>query len=361
MPLLLSNLLTRVSSLTGPLTTKEESDHVLKANSFHKKTSFIESQIQTIRCPKVVTAVACCPKKPRTRRINAGRPDCGEDAYFTLHTPSNQLGARILAMGIGDGVGGYNQRGVDPSEMSWALMNGLKKLMKQDPTISCYEALEKCYFNIVKQRSVGAGASTACVVALYNGGIDPGDPLSNWQQRTFLKLTAANIGDSVFIVIRENRIFYKSKEQVHSFNCPYQLAVPFGPNSGQDLPKNADVTSFRVYSGDVIILCSDGLTDNVFESDIVKVVSRIMTGSPCYETNQLESPKSAQENFPAVAAADPMSSIPAKIATELLKLAFANSRSKDSFTPFAKHARENNYQYTGGKSDDISLQVAVVI
>ncbi len=98
MPLLLSNLLTRVSSLTDPLTIKEESDQVLKANSFSKRASFIESQIQTIRCPKVVTAVACCPKKPRTRRINAGRPDCGEDAYFTLHTPSDQLGARILAM-----------------------------------------------------------------------------------------------------------------------------------------------------------------------------------------------------------------------------------------------------------------------
>ena len=66
------------------------------------------------------------------------------------------------------------------------------------------------------------GSSTACVLALE------GDTLH-----------AANLGDSGFMVVRRNKVHYKSRSQQHQFNFPYQLGrggrMPF------DSPSMAEV------------------------------------------------------------------------------------------------------------------------
>lgn len=50
------------------------------------------------------------------------------------------------------------------------------------------------------------GSSTACILALE------GDTLH-----------AANLGDSGFMVVRRNKVMYKSRSQQHQFNYPFQL------------------------------------------------------------------------------------------------------------------------------------------
>ena len=37
-------------------------------------------------------------------------------------------------------------------------------------------------------------------------------------------LHAANLGDSGFLVVRDNKVLMHSPQQQHSFNFPYQLA-----------------------------------------------------------------------------------------------------------------------------------------
>ena len=70
------------------------------------------------------------------------------------------------------------------------------------------------------------GSSTACVLALE------GDTLH-----------AANLGDSGFMVVRRNKVHYKSRSQQHQLNFPFQLGrggrMPF------DSPSMAEVRRLR--------------------------------------------------------------------------------------------------------------------
>lgn len=54
------------------------------------------------------------------------------------------------------------------------------------------------------------GSSTACIVALHK------------KER---RLYTANLGDSGFLVIRDEQVVHRSQEQQHYFNTPFQLAV----------------------------------------------------------------------------------------------------------------------------------------
>lgn len=95
------------------------------------------------------------------------------------------------------------------------------------------------------------GSSTACVLIL------------NRENST---VYTANIGDSGFIVVREGTIVHRSEEQQHYFNTPFQLSLPppgHGDNVLSDSPESADSLSFPVLDGDVILVATDGVFDNV--------------------------------------------------------------------------------------------------
>lgn len=60
--------------------------------------------------------------------------------------------------------------------------------------------------------------------------------------------------------------------QQHSFNCPYQLASPTKwPEA--DTADDADVYEVEMLPGDVIVLGSDGLLDNMWNFELEAVVS----------------------------------------------------------------------------------------
>jgi protein phosphatase PTC7 len=281
---------------------------------------------------KVITATACCPKKPNKAKETKERKDCGEDAVFVARNFPDCVDfdeMRVCAIGIADGVGSYALRGVDPSVMAWAMMDGIKAVIEQDHKTTCIEALTQAYDNIVKTKSVDVGASTACVISFSTGV----DVLGN----KVLKLTGANIGDSSFMVIRDGVMLYRTKEQTHGFNCPYQLAVPRNDaTSVHDDPCSAETLSapLDLIKGDVVIVATDGLTDNVFDSTVVQIVSKPRQGSD--------------------------QDIAAKIASDLLKIAYVSSRSRDAVTPFSKYAEEYNLKHVGGKVDDVTFVVALI-
>lgn len=58
----------------------------------------------------------------------------------------------------------------------------------------------------------------------------------------------------------------------HEFGCPYQLGHHRYANS----PCDADLAALPVAPGDVIIMGSDGLLDNMSEMEVVAEVSRQM-------------------------------------------------------------------------------------
>ena len=107
------------------------------------------------------------------------------------------------------------------------------------------------------------GSSTACLMMLSH---------------TDLKLYTTNIGDSGFLVVRRGEVVHRSQEQQHYFNTPFQLSLP--PTELQsevlaDRPESADQYEFSVEDGDVILLATDGLFDNVPDRLLVAEMSDV--------------------------------------------------------------------------------------
>eukprot|EP01117_Protostelium_nocturnum_P014624 TRINITY_DN5585_c0_g1_i1.p1 TRINITY_DN5585_c0_g1~~TRINITY_DN5585_c0_g1_i1.p1 ORF type:complete len:413 (-),score=123.06 TRINITY_DN5585_c0_g1_i1:133-1203(-) len=144
----------------------------------------------------------------------------GEDAFFV--SP--------YAVGVADGVGGWNEIGIDPSLYSRKMMEGADKSVKEwkeekelDPVVILREA-----FDYVTSHNV-IGSTTVCILSVENG---------------FLK--AANLGDSGFLLVRGEQIIYRTKEQQFSFNFPYQI----GTNSDCLPESHADRINLEVKDGD---------------------------------------------------------------------------------------------------------------
>ncbi|XP_061359310.1 probable protein phosphatase 2C 55 [Gastrolobium bilobum] len=156
------------------------------------------------------------PKKPM-----------GEDAFFVCEEQQT--------MGVADGVGGWAKKGIDAGEYA-------RELMK--------EAM-----NVVQHESKGfvdsRGSSTASIVTLKKG-----------------VLHGVNVGDSGLMLFRNNRLLFQSPIQQHSFNTPFQL----GNSEISDRPDSATEYQILVEAGDILVLGSDGLFDNLYVDDIEEVL-----------------------------------------------------------------------------------------
>lgn len=174
----------------------------------------------------------------KPKRTNPLRP-LGEDAHFISTIPQ--------AIGIADSVGGWSTKGVDAGLYARELMakSHLAILSQGEPPTNPKRILTKAFLN-----TKAKGSSTACILTLDHDC-----------------LHAVNIGDSGFMLIR-GEVVYRSPVQQHYFDCPFQL----GSNS-MDSPSSGDEMAVSVKPGDVIVAGTDGLFDNVFESEIEKLVN----------------------------------------------------------------------------------------
>ncbi|KAF9202483.1 hypothetical protein BGZ49_007356 [Haplosporangium sp. Z 27] len=180
----------------------------------------------------------------------------GEDSYFRRHD----------ALGVADGVGGWsNTTGANPALYSRKLMHyAFLELEKYD---NIEEDAFYDYFNVdpvqilaksYEQSAIDAkkegliGSSTACIAILRDD-----------------ELRIANLGDCGVSVIRRNEFIFRTEEQQHSFNYPYQLGT-----GSTDTPQDALVFTVKVESGDIVVMGSDGIFDNLFDEDILEEVVR---------------------------------------------------------------------------------------
>ncbi|KAL5219023.1 hypothetical protein ABZP36_019707 [Zizania latifolia] len=224
----------------------------------------------------------------------------GEDGHFICVDEQ--------AIGMANGVGGWADHGVDAGLYAKELMRNSMNAVKGEPEgiIDPSRVLEKAYLS-TKAR----GSSTACIIALKEQGIH-----------------AVNLGDSGFMVVRDGHTVLRSPVQQHDFNCTYQLES----GGRSDLPSSAQVFHFPVAHGDVIIVGTDGLFDNLYGNEIsTVVVEAIRIGLGPQATAQ-------------------------KIAT----LAQQKAMDRNRQSPFAAAAQEAGYRYIGGKLDDITVVVSYV-
>ncbi|KAG0328639.1 hypothetical protein BGZ99_004909 [Dissophora globulifera] len=314
----------------------------LLAASWHPKSRQRQQQQQQQQQDDLEDAKANAERtlrwKQKLRAAHPGRVDAGEDAFFHVSTPSR------VALGVADGVGGWSEMGVDPALFSWALMNNAENIARLTDTMplatddDCLDAgapanlnttadatssvlataaehvksdgaktdalaaggerrildaqsiLDGAYTELVQSGTVEAGSSTACILSLC---------------KLTGTLRASNLGDSAFMLIRDNQCIYESPSQQHFWNCPYQLTVlpprlrqpqqqqPTGVKAAataaatatrgavkkpakyvQDLPKDAVQTTHQLQDGDVIVLATDGFWDNVFAKEAIELVDQ---------------------------------------------------------------------------------------
>mmetsp|Transcript_48799 Transcript_48799/g.76171 ORF Transcript_48799/g.76171 Transcript_48799/m.76171 type:complete len:312 (-) Transcript_48799:31-966(-) len=270
------------------------------------------------------------------------------DAIKNLAMPTEVAGLATDAPEVPEGVGASTWAvGVyevpDPrhkmedawfaDEYDYGIFDGVTGAKKAETgDIYSFQLAGNTYANMQKQRKNGidvdprnaldaadvtlndvntVGASTAIVVTVDQTS-EPG----------FTILKGANIGDSGISVFRRSpegalECVYKTIPQMHYFNCPFQL--------GGASPDSADqATRIRcpLLPGDVAMIASDGVYDNVFESQIIDLLEQTWGQDPNYQAQAI--------------------------------VAYARQQQEDpnAVIPYGIEAQENGESWTGGKLDD---------
>jgi len=225
---------------------------------------------------------------------------CGEDAF---HVTS---GRGALTLGVADGVGGWQDQGVDAGLMSHRLMQlvGEESASLTNVNTLPLDVLNRAYERVKADRSVQAGSTTACIISFClegNGGgggsFMPPSPQSEGgapPPRSISlplpapSLAAVNVGDSGFMIFRpttadpssmaSGKIIFMSEPLQHHGGAPFQLAVI--PSHMRHLdavenePKDGQQIHVPLSAGDIIILGTDGLLDNLAPSHIESIVNQ---------------------------------------------------------------------------------------
>ena len=255
----------------------------------------------------------------------------GEDSHFTF--ARRRKNVDLLTMGVADGVSGWAEDGVDPALYARELSkHGRDAAWLWDDPFSIMD--------YAHAHSEALGSSTFTVATIDSGSKTNASTL-RW----------SNVGDSGVKVFRYGSVVAASPVQEHYFNCPRQLANPKKVKEC-DTPAVADGADFALQKGDVVVLATDGVFDNMFDRDIGVLASK--------------RGRTARE-----------------IAEKIAKKASQNARNPKYLSPFAKEAyaletkdtpvglvntffssmgvdTDKDNPYIGGKLDDITVVVAKI-
>ena len=170
--------------------------------------------------------------------------------------------------------------------------------------------LQRSYERTLEQCKLDGtlGSSTALLAILLTPPTSP----------FFPQLRIAHVGDCLISLIRHNELVFRSSEQQHKFNYPFQL----GPQSATTPVKDAFRIDLTVQEGDVIVVASDGMGDNLWDEDV------------------LEEAKRWGEDVRGMSEA---------LAKRALKVSEAGVSGGE--TPFARRACEEKKNHVGGKTD----------
>lgn len=209
---------------------------------------------------KLVTAGAAMPRTDKIRhgqkaRVSASLGWGGEDAFFV--TQGVAAGSAVWTLGVTDGVGSWRDAcGIDAGEYSRQLAMAALAAEEAAPKAghSVLDVVREAYDAVCRRGT--KGSTTICV--------------ARFETRSG-HLHTANIGDSGCLVVREGRVVHRSPQQEHTFGCPYQL----GHHESASTPDDAQLDRVRLEADDVVVLGTDGLFDNLADSEIAAVAAEL--------------------------------------------------------------------------------------
>ncbi|KIW63841.1 hypothetical protein PV04_08813 [Phialophora macrospora] len=214
------------------------------------------------------------------------------------------------------------------------------------------------------------GTTTASSALLYHkGGASGSTPV----------ILATTLGDCKVLVIRPSpsaspsstpsdsdtdsestggTILYHSKEQWHWFDCPRQL----GTNSPDTPTGNAVCDTIEdIEVGDVVAVLSDGVTDNLWEHEICKIICesiRQWHDSAASSAPDDDGGKS-KPNGNGSEDGDAKDGV-VYVARRLMNAAREVAMDPNAESPYMERAFDEGIAAEGGKLDDISVVIGIV-
>ena len=183
----------------------------------------------------------------------------GDDAYF--------VGGE-KAIGVADGVGQWKEKGIDSGEFSRALMQASLQYATSSfsERKSASSLLVSAAATVASEKVPILGSSTACVLTLdQSTGVasianlgDSGVLIGRWQE--------AGVSPAGEKKNSGPRVVFRSPQQEHEFGYPFQL----GHHEVADHPSTAQMFDAVLEAGDLVIMGSDGVFDNLTDQDILE-------------------------------------------------------------------------------------------
>ncbi|CAK8996312.1 unnamed protein product [Durusdinium trenchii] len=245
---------------------------------------------------RLAFAAACLP---HPEKVEKG----GEDGYFAC--PARR------AFGVADGVGGWADNGVDPGLFARRLLQLCLEGIEEQSDL--HEAL--------------LGQLDGSTMGILNLG-DSGAMLLRPALRTPPQ------SDSPLLF---PRVVFRSCDQTHYFNCPYQLG------SGNAPVEAPDFIRVRVRIGDLVVAATDGVFDNLFDHQVQAIVAQQLG-------------KAWSQGAPVT---PHLNGLATSIAKQAQRIGQQEDH-KDIITPFALAAHSEGLSFRGGKLDDTTVVVGLV-
>lgn len=269
-------------------------------------------------------AAGACSPHPEKRKTG------GEDAHVIRPDPSGGI------IAVADGVGGYKEYGVDAGLYSRRLLQNLADaFMLAERANSGKPPNPREALATAHEATKVAGATTAVVIAL-NGATR--------------KMTALNLGDSGFRVFRDGALIFSSPDLEHSFNCPYQLGCArYVPNT--DKAEDGQIFEMDVAPGDLVVMATDGVLDNLRDTQIEEIVASAMSAAEAQGFTQAKAVAEALVARARACASDP------EYMSPYIEQAAALGLIKNPLGAFGAKL----WTPKGGKEDDITVVAAVVL
>nr|POF26160.1 putative feruloyl esterase b [Quercus suber] len=309
---------------------------------------------------------ASCQASASPPYLRSTREDSGEDAFFATTVGGS---ANHVAFGVADGVGGWQESGVDPAVFSNALcglMAGTAYAHEgsaEGKTVRPRELLQIAYDAVIANPRILAGGCTASLAVANAEG----------------EMETANLGDSGFLIIGPGKVTYRSKSQTHAFNTPYQLskvpakmqaqsAIFGGATHYSETPKQADVETHRLNHGDVVLFATDGVWDNLSAQDTLVIITKIMEDHGFWSKSDksaggetILNASSVQEIPEKIDDRITETFLPGLLARAVMRAAKVAGLDQRRNGPFAKEVKRHypGEAWRGGKPDDIAVVACV--
>lgn len=199
------------------------------------------------------------------------------------------------------------------------------------PSTGPSKHLQTAYDKTLADEHVPAGSATAVAVSLSGHG----------------DLQGINLGDSGLTILRKSQPIYSTSSQTHYFNCPYQLTKTPGDrgseNAVTDLPSAADKFRFPLQPNDLVILYTDGLSDNVPPEHLSILYNSVSQLLEMPENSHLSPQDKDAER----------ARIMADVLVAYGRMAMTRTGEEPGWkTPFELEAKKHGYDFKGGKVDE---------